>query len=220
MFEADQIVDLLTMAGVLAMIAVPFLAMALAFAGRLAWGQAKDRHAAEMAADRIKRRLEDVEAIRVRDAVWRPTHRHADGGAYRLEREANGKHPDTGEWVEGVIYSGEDGEWRWTDAARWAMRFTRLIRGFTVTAPPPHLPETGRDGTDVRDLPPLRPGDQLGYFDMRPGKRPSLDALDEEHDGEEANRRIMLDGEVEADRLPSLIREHLGPPPFNRPGIA
>lgn len=194
MLEADQIVDLLTMAGVLAMIAVPFLSIALAFAGRIAWGQAKDRHAAEVAADRLKRRLEDVEAIRARDAVWRATHRHADGGAYRMEREANGKHPDTGEWVEGVIYSGEDGEWRWTDAARWAMRFTMLIR--EVAAPGVYsrdqaertarrnlrrsldIPDTGRDGTDVREL--------AGSF---------------------------------ADpAAPSIIRTHLGDPPYSGDG--
>lgn len=53
-------------------------------------------------------------------------YRHVDGGVYSLQGDQDGKHPETGEWVEGVRYRGIDGKDRWTDKARWADRFTRL----------------------------------------------------------------------------------------------
>jgi predicted HAD superfamily Cof-like phosphohydrolase len=54
------------------------------------------------------------------------THRHADGGIYAYLGEQAGKHPDTGEWLEGVSYAGVDGETRWTTKERWAERFEEL----------------------------------------------------------------------------------------------
>lgn len=54
------------------------------------------------------------------------THRHADGGFYKFEEPQSGKHPETGEWVEGVAYRGDDGGLRWTDNQRWADRFEEL----------------------------------------------------------------------------------------------
>lgn len=55
------------------------------------------------------------------------THQHADGGYYAFICEANGKGDEPGvDWVPGVIYKGEDGEFRWTSKARWDDRFTPL----------------------------------------------------------------------------------------------
>lgn len=57
------------------------------------------------------------------------THRHADGGFYRLICEANGKAPQKGyegDWMPGVIYEGMDGEKRWTTKERWDERFEEL----------------------------------------------------------------------------------------------
>jgi hypothetical protein len=54
------------------------------------------------------------------------THRHADGGFYKLEGPQKGKHPETGAWIDGVCYRGIDNEIRWTDAVRWADRFEEL----------------------------------------------------------------------------------------------
>lgn len=61
------------------------------------------------------------------------THRHADGGFYSFVCEANGEHPDTDKWVEGVCYKGVDGQVRWTSYARWLERFDKL---------PPHPSDT------------------------------------------------------------------------------
>lgn len=52
-------------------------------------------------------------------------YQHADGGFYcLLSNDAPGKHPETGEWVSGVIYTGEDQQMRWTHTLRWMDRFT------------------------------------------------------------------------------------------------
>lgn len=54
-------------------------------------------------------------------------YRHADGGLYSYQGPQSGKHPTTGEWVEGVCYvSMEDRKPRWTDLKRWKERFTEL----------------------------------------------------------------------------------------------
>ena len=50
---------------------------------------------------------------------------HADGGHYcLLSPSAPMKHPDSGEWLPGVIYTGTDGEMRSTTKDRWADRFS------------------------------------------------------------------------------------------------
>jgi hypothetical protein len=50
---------------------------------------------------------------------------HADGGYYcLLIDDAPMKHPDTGEWIPGVIYVGTDGQSRSTSRARWDERFS------------------------------------------------------------------------------------------------
>lgn len=54
------------------------------------------------------------------------THRHADGGFYTIVGRQKGKHPETGEWVEGVCYRGHDLTLYWTDAKRWEERFEEL----------------------------------------------------------------------------------------------
>ena len=52
-----------------------------------------------------------------------PTHRHADGGLYRLAAtDIAGK--DDGEWVDGVLYQCViDGKMRWTSKRRFEERF-------------------------------------------------------------------------------------------------
>ncbi len=54
------------------------------------------------------------------------THRHADGGFYAYVGPQSGKHPETGDWIEGVCYRGMDNAIRWTDSTRWAERFEEL----------------------------------------------------------------------------------------------
>lgn len=50
---------------------------------------------------------------------------HADGGLYcLLTPEAPMKHPDSGDWISGVIYTGVDGLLRSTSRARWDERFS------------------------------------------------------------------------------------------------
>lgn len=52
---------------------------------------------------------------------------HADGGYYcLLIDDAPMKHPDSGEWIPGVIYVGADGQSRSTSRARWDDRFTQV----------------------------------------------------------------------------------------------
>lgn len=54
-------------------------------------------------------------------------YRHDDGGLYCLMiPEAPMKHPDSGEWIPGVIYLGKDGQARSTSRARWDDRFTQV----------------------------------------------------------------------------------------------
>lgn len=49
---------------------------------------------------------------------------HADGGYYCILSDAAPmKHPDSGEWLDGVIYMGTDGVMRSTSRARWDERF-------------------------------------------------------------------------------------------------
>lgn len=50
---------------------------------------------------------------------------HADGGHYcLLAPEAPMKHPTTGEWIPGVVYTGADGLMRSTSRERWDERFS------------------------------------------------------------------------------------------------
>lgn len=52
-------------------------------------------------------------------------YRHDDGGYYCILSDAAPmKHPDSGEWIDGVIYTGADGVLRSTSRARWDTRFT------------------------------------------------------------------------------------------------
>lgn len=58
-----------------------------------------------------------------------PTHRHADGGFYRLyATDIAGKSDDPGVgWVDGVLYQCViDGKMRWTSRSRWDDRFEEL----------------------------------------------------------------------------------------------
>lgn len=53
---------------------------------------------------------------------------HADGGFYCLmSPDAPMKHPDTGDWIPGVIYTGVDGQLRSTSRARWEERFEQMV---------------------------------------------------------------------------------------------
>lgn len=53
---------------------------------------------------------------------------HADGGYYcLLIEDAPMKHPDSGEWIPGVIYIGDDGQARSTSRVRWDDRFTQVM---------------------------------------------------------------------------------------------
>lgn len=61
------------------------------------------------------------------------THRHADGGVYAYIGPMKGKHPDTGDWVDGVHYvCFDDRKPRWTDLERWNRRFRELERSDEV----------------------------------------------------------------------------------------
>lgn len=52
---------------------------------------------------------------------------HPDGGFYcLLIPDAPMKHPDTGDWLRGVIYIGTDGQARSTTQVRWDERFTQV----------------------------------------------------------------------------------------------
>lgn len=54
-------------------------------------------------------------------------YRHDDGGYYCILSDAAPmKHPDSGEWIEGVIYTGADGVLRSTSRARWDTRFSSV----------------------------------------------------------------------------------------------
>lgn len=227
-----MMLDALATAAVIALFAAPILLIMVGLLiVRLARQSQRLRWELEVHAG-TKRRLADVETLRKRDEVWRPTHRHVDGGLYRLERDCAGKHPDTGAWVDGVLYTGEDAAWRWTAKDRWPVRFLALIRG-------EHAQGITIDGTDgwppAGTPPPLRstspadvivdsgiayepkPGDQVGYFDYSTPPHMADDGCD----GTDLRHiHIMLDGEVEADReadaakVPPMIRIHLGEPPF------
>lgn len=50
---------------------------------------------------------------------------HADGGFYcLLSANTPMKHPDSGDWLDGVTYMGTDGIMRSTSRARWDERFS------------------------------------------------------------------------------------------------
>lgn len=54
----------------------------------------------------------------------KPTHRHADGGLYRLFATGISGKDSFGEWVDGVLYQCIiDSKTRWTSMDRWADRF-------------------------------------------------------------------------------------------------
>lgn len=54
-------------------------------------------------------------------------YRHADGDYYcLLSDDADMKHPETGEWCAGVIYTGTDGRMRSTVTGRWDVRFEKV----------------------------------------------------------------------------------------------
>ena len=54
-------------------------------------------------------------------------YRHADGGVYcLLSSESPMKHPDSGDWIDGVIYTGCDGVLRSTSRVRWGERFRQV----------------------------------------------------------------------------------------------
>lgn len=62
--------------------------------------------------------------LRMLGRKFHPTHQHADGGLYEMGRLVNIKHPDTGEWLEGIMYYSGDGDRNVTTLARWHERFT------------------------------------------------------------------------------------------------
>lgn len=74
-----------------------------------------------------------------------PTHRHADGGFYRLfATDIAGKDDATGDWVDGVLYQCVvDSKVRWTSRARFEERFTQVS-----PKPFPELIEELRDDED------------------------------------------------------------------------
>lgn len=54
-------------------------------------------------------------------------YQHADGGFYcLLSNDAPMKHPDSEDWIKGVIYTGTDGQMRSTTLARWKVRFKKV----------------------------------------------------------------------------------------------
>lgn len=56
-----------------------------------------------------------------------PTHRHADGGLYRLYATDIAGKDSVGEWEDGVLYQCiVDGKMRWTTAERWKDRFEQI----------------------------------------------------------------------------------------------
>lgn len=56
-----------------------------------------------------------------------PTHRHADGGLYRLYATGIAGKDSFGEWEDGVLYQCiVDSKTRWTTAERWRDRFTAI----------------------------------------------------------------------------------------------
>lgn len=63
-----------------------------------------------------------------------PTHRHADGGYYRLyATDIAGKDEATGEWLDGVLYQCVlDSKMRWTSRTRWDDRFTTVNPGLVT----------------------------------------------------------------------------------------
>lgn len=54
-------------------------------------------------------------------------YQHADGDFYcLLSEDAPMKHPDSGDWLPGVIYTGTDNQMRSTTRARWDERFVAV----------------------------------------------------------------------------------------------
>lgn len=58
-----------------------------------------------------------------RPPAFVPTHRHADGGVYRMVQRAKWKGATDTEWRWAVIYEAEDGGTYVTDDERWSDRF-------------------------------------------------------------------------------------------------
>lgn len=78
----------------------------------------------------------------------KPTHKHADGGLYRLYATGIGG-KDEGEWVDGVLYQGvEDGKIRWTSKRRFDERF-EVIEYEVVEAKSFNVAQPGEDGWSV-----------------------------------------------------------------------
>jgi hypothetical protein len=57
--------------------------------------------------------------------TFAPTHRHADGGLYRLAQEGR-CYRSGAVWTDAIIYEAEDGKLYATTPERWADRFTAL----------------------------------------------------------------------------------------------
>lgn len=77
-------------------------------------------------------------------------YRHADGGLYcLLSDDAPMKCPVTGDWLDGVIYTGEDGRLRSTSRARWGERF----------APMAEVPESALSEPEMAMVRRANPGD-------------------------------------------------------------
>lgn len=61
--------------------------------------------------------------------MFTPTHRHADGGLYQYLAKTSikiGGIDGEGSWVPGIIYQGEDEEYRSTTVDRWKDRFEQI----------------------------------------------------------------------------------------------
>jgi hypothetical protein len=82
--------------------------------------------AAELYQDGYAAGSRAVEETKHREPEWRPTHRHADGGEYRFEREVMIKTDDELLWHPGVLYTNRAGKYFVTSAWRWERRFRRI----------------------------------------------------------------------------------------------
>jgi hypothetical protein len=58
--------------------------------------------------------------------TWKPTHRHADGGLYRLTGRGKYKAAADEHWSDAVLYDTHDGAVYVTTPARWNDRFVPL----------------------------------------------------------------------------------------------
>ncbi len=133
MIDANDLITLTTVAGVLCILATPVLALALVISIRSERAVRARHRETQENLKMVNGKLRDERAMRSGGSrEFAPTHNHADEGVYRFDGMQSAKMPG-GEWVEGVRYTGKDGRERWTSWDRWIDRFEPIGGGLHVS---------------------------------------------------------------------------------------